>query len=288
MSYKLVEMVLIVDGTPVILLLLLHAGLGIYLTTKGPMSTKPLFTEFRSETYDLGSSVDLICTNKTWDEMVYTIWKLNMNGIQCTIASGFDVQYVDSCTDGKVLNDSRSGGSRLHIPEFSNGDEGVYHCEAVHIDGIYVAEIQVSTAVPPQISTRLVFRDGKREAVCSAAGGKPAASVSWRSTWNYNVTLSSTQNSDGSFTMESRMILPETVSADNLICIVTHLSWRREHIMRVPPAPTSAAISTLQYSILSICSVILLSGFLAACLIVRTSVRRWSNKVRRPICHVYR
>ncbi|KAJ8388406.1 hypothetical protein AAFF_G00134320 [Aldrovandia affinis] len=250
-------------------------------------TTESLFTDSRSGIYSVGGSVNLTCTNKTWNEMLFTTWEININGIKCRIAAGTDQDPHDTCRDGKVLRNTKNGESYLHIPHFKDTDEGIYTCEMVYQGSTHRAHIDVSAAVSPQISTRLVFRDGKREAVCSAAGGKPAASVSWRNTWNYNVTLSSTENSDGSFTVESRMILPETVSADNLSCIVTHLSWRGERIMRIPPAPTSA-ISTLQYSILSICSVILLSGFLAACLIVRTSVRRWNNKVRRPVCHVYR
>ncbi|KAJ8351515.1 hypothetical protein SKAU_G00229910 [Synaphobranchus kaupii] len=70
----------------------------------------------------------------------------------------------------------------------------------------------------PQISTRLDFRDGKRVAVCSATGGKPAASISWRNTWNSSVTQSSTKNPDGSFTVESRLIL----------------SWREGRLLPVP------------------------------------------------------
>ncbi|KAJ8388398.1 hypothetical protein AAFF_G00134240 [Aldrovandia affinis] len=128
--------------------------------------------------------------------------------------------------DGKVLQNTTNGKSYLHIPHFKDTDEGMYTCETVYQGSIHKVHIDVSAAVSPQISTRLDFRDGKREAVCSAAGGKPAASVSWRNTWNYNVTLSSTENSDGSFTVESRVILPETVSADNLSCIVTHLEVR--------------------------------------------------------------
>ncbi|XP_036400978.1 cell surface glycoprotein CD200 receptor 1 isoform X3 [Megalops cyprinoides] len=138
-------------------------------------TTKPLFTEYRSEYHGLGKSVNLTCMNKTWSDMLYIIWKLNMRGTNCRITAGID--------------------------------------EAAH------------DTFPPQISTRLDIRDGKREAVCSAAGGKPAASVSWRNTWNCNVTQSSRQNSDGSFTVESRFILPDPVDADNLSCIITHPSW---------------------------------------------------------------
>ncbi|KAG9349003.1 hypothetical protein JZ751_029320 [Albula glossodonta] len=223
------EMISTVDGIAVASLLLWHGVLGVYVTptvSQGPTSTKLMFTEFRSETYDLGRSVDLTCTNKTWEEMIHTIWKLKTKRVQCTIASTYELNDYDSCIDGKVLKKSPSGGSYLQIPQFSISDEGIYDCETVYRGGSYSAQIIVSAEVPPRVSTRVEVRGGQREAVCSAAGGKPAASISWRNTWNSSVTQSSIQNSDGSFTVESRFILPDPVSAENLSCIVTHPSRR--------------------------------------------------------------
>ncbi|XP_061091358.1 cell surface glycoprotein CD200 receptor 1-B-like isoform X6 [Conger conger] len=285
-------MVLITDNIAMDLFLLLHAVLGSYaIPTKSQdsTSTRPLLKEFRSETCVLGSSVDLICTNKTWNEMIHTIWELTTERGTCIIASGFGVPDHDTCNDGKVLNNSSSGGSYLHIPLFSKADEGLYHCEAVYRDGSYSVEIKVSAGVSPQISTRLDFRDGKREAVCSAEGGKPAASISWRNRWNSSVTQSLKNNMDGSFTVESRLILPDSISAGNLSCIITHPSWGEGHTEAIQAInhEESTASFTLQYSVLSVCSVILLLGFLTACSIVRTSVRR-RRTVWRPICHVYR
>ncbi|XP_035263833.1 cell surface glycoprotein CD200 receptor 1-B-like isoform X1 [Anguilla anguilla] len=291
MNNKIFEMFVILGDIAMGLLLLLHAVVGNYIiptASQGPKFTKSLLTEFRSETHDLGSGVDLICTNKTWNEMIHTIWKLNTERSQCTIASGFGVQDYDSCNDGKLLNNTKSGGSYLHIPFFSKADEGLYHCEAVYRDGSYSAEIKLSAEVPvsPQISTRLdIFRNGKREVVCSAIGGKPAASISWRNKWNSSATQSSTKNSDGSFTMESRLILPDHVPADNLSCIITHPSWTEGHteLIQALNHEESTASFSLQYSVLSVCSVMLMSGFLAACFILRTSVRKKRNKVWRPI-----
>ncbi|XP_036400977.1 cell surface glycoprotein CD200 receptor 1-A isoform X2 [Megalops cyprinoides] len=181
--------------------------------------------EYRSEYHGLGKSVNLTCMNKTWSDMLYIIWKLNMRGTNCRITAGIDEAAHDTCKDGKVLRNTTTGQSYLHVPNFKNEDEGIYSCETAFLGSSYAVQINVSAFVPPQISTRLDIRDGKREAVCSAAGGKPAASVSWRNTWNCNVTQSSRQNSDGSFTVESRFILPDPVDADNLSCIITHPSW---------------------------------------------------------------
>ncbi|KAG9335025.1 hypothetical protein JZ751_006166 [Albula glossodonta] len=148
----------------------------------------------------------------------------------------------------------------------------------------------VSTIVSPQISTRLDYRDGGREAVCSAAGGRPAASVSWRDTQNSSETQTSTRNNGGSFTVESRFILPDSVSADNLTCVLTHPSWReaRTATLQISYHREPTAVFSLKYIVFSVCSVILLCGFLTGCFIVRTSVGRLSNKIRRPKSHVYR
>ncbi|KAJ8351514.1 hypothetical protein SKAU_G00229900 [Synaphobranchus kaupii] len=118
--------------------------------------------------------------------------------------------------------------------------------------------------VSPQISTRLDFRDGKKEAVCSATGGKPAASISWRNTWNSSVTQSSTKNLDGSFTVESRLILPHPISAANLSCIITHPSWRESHTEEIQFLNHGeSAHFSLKKIVISLSCVIIALGILA-------------------------
>ncbi|KAJ8246629.1 hypothetical protein GJAV_G00253640 [Gymnothorax javanicus] len=275
------KMVLILPGISVGLFLLLHEVLGNYgirTRSTGTKTIESLLTEFKNETHDLGSSVHLTCTNKTWNELIYIIWKLKTAKRHCKIASGFDMEDYDSCNDGKVMNITKTGRSYLRIPLFSTGDEGLYHCEAVHRDGTYLAEIKVSTRVPvsPQISIRLDFKDGKRVAVCSAKDAKPAAHISWGNIGNLSETQNSTNNSDGSFTVESRLILPDSILAVNLSCTVTHPRWREGRTQWIQALNNGESTDNfaLQYSVLSVCSVILLLGILAACFILRTSVRK--------------
>ncbi|XP_061091771.1 cell surface glycoprotein CD200 receptor 1-A-like isoform X2 [Conger conger] len=192
-------------------------------------TTQPLLTDYRSENYTTGRSVNISCTNKTWSEMIYTTWEIPKDRNLCTIAAHIDKLPVDNCLNGKVLRRTTNGESYLHIPLFKDTDEGIYKCETAYVGTSYTAYITVSARVSPQISTRLDFRNGKREAVCSAEGGKPAASISWRNRWNSSVTQSTNKNLDGSFTVESRLILPDDVSSENLSCIITHPSWGEGH-----------------------------------------------------------
>ncbi|KAJ8247171.1 hypothetical protein GJAV_G00259580 [Gymnothorax javanicus] len=196
-------------------------------------TTKPLFTDYRRKSYTIGRSVDLSCTNKTWKEMFYTTWKININGVQCRIAASIDKPPHDECKDGKVMRNTTNGESYLHIPDFKSSDEGIYKCETAFEGASYAAEISVSAIVPPQISSMVIFSNGKREAVCFASNGKPAASIFWINPWNSSVTQSSTNNSDGSVTVESRLTVPDSIHADNLSCIIIHPSWNKKHSIKI-------------------------------------------------------
>ncbi|XP_035263836.1 cell surface glycoprotein CD200 receptor 5-like isoform X2 [Anguilla anguilla] len=232
-------------------------------------TTKPLFTDHRTEKYTIGKSVNLTCTNKTWTEMFYTTWRIPRNGNHCTIAASTDKPPHDTCLDGKVMRNTSNGESYLHIPIFKVTDIGIYRCETAFQGASLIAEITVSAIVSPQIFTRLVIiRDGKREAVCSAIGGKPAASISWRNTWNSSVTQTSKNNTDGSFTVESRLIVPEHVPSDNLSCIITHPSWTELHILRVSPASEAPHFSLKKVGISMSCVIVPL-GILAVFCIIR-------------------
>ncbi|KAI1885322.1 hypothetical protein AGOR_G00218950 [Albula goreensis] len=295
MIYELDEMVLLVNGSTLVFLFLINSVQGINSTASSTgirTTTTSLFIQFtdrRNEHYNVGGSVNMTCTNRTWSQILYTVWKLNISGIQCTIGA-IGHMFENTCMDGKVLLSTSNGVSYLHIPLFKDTDEGIYKCETLSRGKSYKANINVSAIVSPQISTRLDYRDGRREAVCSAAGGRPAASVSWGDTWNSSETQTSTQNNGGSFTVESRFILPDSVSADNLTCVLTHPSWReaRTATLQISYHREPTTVFSLKYIAFSVCSVILLCGFLTGCFIVRTSVRRWSNKIRRPKSHVYR
>ncbi|KAJ8351520.1 hypothetical protein SKAU_G00229960 [Synaphobranchus kaupii] len=140
--------------------------------------------------------------------------------------------------------------------------------------------------VSPQISIRLDFRDGKRVAVCSATGGKPAASISWRNTWNSSVTQSSTKNPDGSFTVESRLILPHPVSAANLSCIITHPSWREGRLLPVPEDKENGEKFKWFLIVISLGSISFIVAILTGFCITRKHLSKlrncWKSKISAP------
>ncbi|KAG9349002.1 hypothetical protein JZ751_029319 [Albula glossodonta] len=221
--------------------------------------------------------------------MLYTTWKRKINGHECVIAESVEKAPVDTCKDGKVLHNKTNGESYLHIPDFKETDEGMYFCETSFRGGSYRANINLSVTVSPQVSTRVEGRGSQREAMCSAAGGKPAASISWRNTWNSSVTQSSIQNSDGSFTVESRFILPDPVSAENLSCIVTHPSWGEKHIVGITPTaePRGAAFSSSWIIIISIGCIVFAMVILATVCILRRYRKKPQNSEAFGIHTVY-
>lgn len=86
-------------------------------------------------------------------------------------------------------------------------------------------------SVPPTISMWLEHKYNKMVAVCRAAGGKPAANISWSHAGN---SLSVETNSHGFLTVESRLELPEGMDTENLSCVVRHQYWEGERIVKLP------------------------------------------------------
>lgn len=198
-------------------------------------------TASRSEHFQQGSNVTIQCSNKTWSEMIYTIWEISLPDKRCHISSSDEGQNRNTCKDGKTLGNTTRGESNLHIHEFSEKDEGLYVCETVHKGGSYTANIQVSIIVRPKVYTRLETEGSRQEVVCLAERGKPAASITWINTWNSSSEVIETElTSDGFYTVTSRM-KAEGIALDdlkNLSCVVTHAFWMRGHTV---PLNTTAS-----------------------------------------------
>ncbi|XP_048871772.1 cell surface glycoprotein CD200 receptor 1-like [Brienomyrus brachyistius] len=188
-------------------------------------STITTMQDNRHKYFDLNEGADITCSNKTWREMIYSIWKVKLTGRLCCVAFHINGSRHDTCENGMELRNGTSGESYLHIPQFTLGNQGVYLCETAYWGGTYNAEITVSARVPPQIFSRLEELHNGTVAVCSAVEGNPAASISWRTQWNSTANQTSTHNPNGTYTVESRLVLPGRVSRENLSCIVTHPSW---------------------------------------------------------------
>ncbi|CAB1328931.1 unnamed protein product, partial [Coregonus sp. 'balchen'] len=172
----------------------------------------------RNEFVNLGSDVILKCINKTWSEIIYIILNLNLRGRECRIYSDFENRYQNTCNDSKLLLNASTGEPLLFIPEFSIRDEGKYQCEFVYKGGSHNAHIHVLAIVClPVWSGRAV-----RGWLCVwLNGGKPAASISWRNTWNSTSTTASAietiHNQDGSYSVAGRLVLPDSGSEDHTL-----------------------------------------------------------------------
>lgn len=93
------------------------------------------FSVVRNQTFHLGSDVRLKCNNETWDEVLYILWNLDLGHKSCRIGFTLSGQRIDDCQDGKMLRNTSSAQSYLHIPKFSEDDVGVYKCEAAYKGG---------------------------------------------------------------------------------------------------------------------------------------------------------
>ncbi|XP_030283331.1 cell surface glycoprotein CD200 receptor 1-A-like isoform X2 [Sparus aurata] len=180
--------------------------------------------------FNKGSDVNLTCSNKTWNETLYVIWTIQMKyRIECKISLDDGDRRVDTCKDGKSLYTS-STQSYLHIPAFTNGDEGVYKCESVYKGGIDRYEINVAITVPPRISAWLEKEDNKMVAMCKAERGKPAANIFWNHEGNLS-DVKTSSDKDGFFTVESRLEISEGMNTENLSCAISHPYWSEEKVL---------------------------------------------------------
>ncbi|KAM9346820.1 cell surface glycoprotein CD200 receptor 1-like [Symphorus nematophorus] len=184
----------------------------------------------RNATFNLGTDVNLTCSNKTLNETIYVIWKIHLKYKKCTISFSDDGQSQDTCNDGKSIRNTSSAQSYLHIPNFSNDDVGVYKCEWVYKGGNEYYEINVAITVPPTISSWLERKDNKMVAVCKAERGKPAANITWSHTGNSSEETRTEPN--GLFTVESRLELTEGMDTENLRCTIMHLFWKEAQTLR--------------------------------------------------------
>ncbi|XP_072253014.1 cell surface glycoprotein CD200 receptor 1-like isoform X3 [Leuresthes tenuis] len=168
----------------------LHSGTNENTSLKASTTSPPKkFLVHRNAAFNLGSDAYLNCSDKTWSETI--------------------------------------GQSFLHIPGFSADDVGVYKCESAFKGGSENYDIDVTLTVSPNISAWLKYKDNKMVAVCRAERGNPPANISWSHTGNLE-TVKTLNDSNGFVTVESYLELPESVTPENLSCIVRHMSWNQE------------------------------------------------------------
>ncbi|XP_054887522.1 cell surface glycoprotein CD200 receptor 1-like isoform X2 [Poeciliopsis prolifica] len=179
----------------------------------------------RKEVFNLGSDSRLICSNTTQTKAIFVIWEIELKHKACKISFSHEGHDVDSCNDGKSIQNS-TGLSFLHIPNFSVNDVGTYRCEAAYTGGNENYNISVGVTAPPAVSAWLERRGNKMVAVCRAERGIPAANISWSLTGNYS--MKQQNDPDGVVTVESQLEVPEDIDPENLTCIVRHQLWERE------------------------------------------------------------
>ncbi|XP_063069014.1 cell surface glycoprotein CD200 receptor 1-A [Engraulis encrasicolus] len=192
--------------------------------------------EIRNEFFEVGHDVELTCNNVTRTNALYYIWNINTTGgVQCFISEGANKLGYNNCSEskttapGKMLHNATGGETYLYIPSFTVKDEGMYTCETAYIGGAYKANITVTTGVAPALSTRREYDSGQWFAVCSAARGKPKATVSWEKIWDSpEVEERLTPSPEGTVTVESWLHLPDNDTSGSLTCVARHPVWKHK------------------------------------------------------------
>ncbi|KAM9343860.1 cell surface glycoprotein CD200 receptor 1-A isoform 2-T2 [Pholidichthys leucotaenia] len=179
----------------------------------------------RYESFNLEHDATLMCSNRTWKETMYVIWKVHLKNKQaCQISFNSDGQSINSCGAGKSLQNTSRAQSYLHIKNFSKKDVGIYICESPYSRGNDNYRIHVSANVPPTIKSWLEYEDNKMVAVCIAEGGNPKSNISWSN--GRNGSVETLPGSDGFFTVKSVLEIPEGTNRENLSCVVQYPYWK--------------------------------------------------------------
>ncbi|XP_042282281.1 cell surface glycoprotein CD200 receptor 1-A isoform X2 [Thunnus maccoyii] len=226
-------------------------------TLMNTSSSAPKVYVVRNASFNLGSDVNLTCSNESRSEIMFVLWKIELKYKDCRIAHSNDGQSEDSCNDGKSLENTPT--IYLHIPNFSNDDVGTYQCETVYTGGADAHMINVDIIAPPSISAWLERKGNKTVAVCKAESGKPAANISWSHLENSS-SSKTWLGSDGFFIVESRLELPENMDPKNLSCTIRHQSWEGEKTL--VPKFTKDSHFTLICILTVVISIAVLAGIL--------------------------
>ncbi|CAJ1079551.1 cell surface glycoprotein CD200 receptor 1-A-like isoform X2 [Xyrichtys novacula] len=176
----------------------------------------------RNLSVNLGTDVNLTCSNKTWDETLFVTWNIFKNKAKnpCMISFIPGGKRVDSCKDGKSLRNTSLSQSYLHIPNFSKDDVGDYNCHSPYKGGSVDVVINLNVTVPPKLLIWLERKGNWSVVVCKAERGNPAANISWSPVGNSS--FDKTLDSQGLYTVESRLVLPKGADANNLSCVIKH------------------------------------------------------------------
>ncbi|KAK5861124.1 hypothetical protein PBY51_022543 [Eleginops maclovinus] len=193
-------------------------------------SSSPQYFVKIHKAFTQGSEVNLTCSNKTWKDMMFVTWNINLRELrECRIAFDNRGEIKDSCNDGKSLRNTSSAQSYLHIPNFSKDDMGVYKCNSVYNGGSEDYEINVTIRVLPRTTGWIEHVGSKMTAVCKAEGGNPAANLSW-SLFGNSSTVTVTGSQDV-FTVESHLDLLEGMERGNLSCSIRHPLFKEPEIL---------------------------------------------------------
>ncbi|XP_040912920.1 cell surface glycoprotein CD200 receptor 1-B isoform X2 [Toxotes jaculatrix] len=236
----------------------LDPGTNQSTSTNSSIYSPALPVHVKNLAFNLGSDVNLTCSNKTWNEIMFVIWEIQLESHNCKIAFNNDGQGEDSCNDGKSLRNTSSYQSYLHIPSFSTSDVGVYKCELVYNGGTKNDVFHATITVPPIASAWIESRGNKMVAVCKAERGKPAANISWNLEGN-STTVETMSGSDGLITVESRLELTEGMNMETLTCAVSYLNWKQDRIFELKH---KKGYFPLLLSLLVVVVVVFLVGFL--------------------------
>ncbi|CAL8390408.1 cell surface glycoprotein CD200 receptor 1 [Gadus morhua] len=230
-----------------------------------------------------GANVSLTCSNKTWSELFYVIWRIAAGHSPCEIQQNDEGDNRNTCKGGVALLNTSSGQPYLLIPHFSPRHEGLYQCEASYLGMGDYRNISLVLSVAPRVSAWLEWAGSSRVALCVAEDGKPAATLSWRNTGNLTANTTTTQGPPGaSVTVRSTLELPgDGAGWEGVRCVVAHPSLEREVTMRPADSGREAGRGLWVVLLLSAVTVLATLGALYVSRNHLTALRRCWRSVCR-------
>ncbi|KAM9170570.1 cell surface glycoprotein CD200 receptor 1-A-like isoform 2-T2 [Pangshura tecta] len=175
-----------------------------------------------------GSSVILTCGDISREDLVSVTWKIRpRTGNHCTLAYRTDLNKTDrtNCSERMDWKSSPETDCALQIRQVTLTDEGCYIREAVTSGGNLHRTYNLTVLVPPEVTLTC---DSNGTAVCKAAGGKPAAQVSWDPNGDPRTELEN--HTDGTVTVASIYSPRET----SITCLVSHPAWNTSQSKECP------------------------------------------------------
>uniref|UniRef100_A0A8C9U456 Ig-like domain-containing protein n=1 Tax=Scleropages formosus TaxID=113540 RepID=A0A8C9U456_SCLFO len=196
-----------------------------------------------------GEDATMSCRITETDEIISQVtWQKRTRGNSVredflVIVAPQDVHHVNGLGERvRFIGDIAAQNGSIRVSNVSLRDEGNYTCIiTVFPSGSFQTEIKLSVRVHPKVTITPeappVVGEGEQiMAACTAASGRPPASVTWvvdHLNSTFTIHSNETHHSDGTTTVRSYLIVVPTISMNEqeVQCVVNHTALKQEEVI---------------------------------------------------------